>query len=62
VSETSRPPGGPPRPLLTITEVRNVLARVVAAGEELPYEPGQAAAILGDLEADVAALIEGAAP
>jgi hypothetical protein len=58
---TSRPQGGPPRPFFSLLDARDVLARLVAAREELSHEPEQAAAILADLEADLVALTEGAA-
>jgi hypothetical protein len=61
MNETSGAGGGASRPFLTAADGRDVLARVVAAGEELPFEPDQAAAILADLEADLGALVEGAA-
>ena len=57
MNETSRPPGGPPRLLLSVADVRDILARLVAAREEQALgKYDQAAAILGDLEADLAAL------
>ena len=53
MNETSRPEGGPPRPLLTVADARDALAGVVVAREEQALgECEQAAAILADLDAD----------
>lgn len=57
MNETSRPEGGPPRPLPSIADLRDVLARVVAGREEIALDPFQADAILADLEDDLAALV-----
>jgi hypothetical protein len=54
VNDASRPEGGPPRPRLTLADARDVLARIIAAREELEYDAAHAAAILSDLENDLA--------
>lgn len=59
MTDASRPTGGPMCPPVSVAHLRDILARVVAAGEELAHDPCQAAAVLADLEHDVAALIEG---
>jgi hypothetical protein len=60
MNETSRPEGGPPRPFLSVADARDALARVVAAREQQALgEHEQAAAILADPEADLAALVVG---
>lgn len=56
----SRPESGPPRAAFTVDRIRDVLARIVAAREELIYQPDEAAAILADLEVELAAFAEGA--
>lgn len=54
MNEASRHEGGPPTPLQRVADLRDVLGRIVAAREELVYEPSQAAVILAGLEDDLA--------
>ena len=61
MNETSRPEGGPPRPLLTVHVLRDTLARVVRIREAL--QDGDhlfAEDVAGDLAADLWRLVEAA--